>query len=80
MLEEKRWQLVEALCEYSTKLNIKSDSTNRIITINHAIALKEQNKTDEMLELLEQKDWSSCAIKFHVALHVKPRRSPMKKG
>ncbi len=69
-LQEKRWELVEKSCTYASKLNIQSDMDQRIITMNHAIALKEQNKIEQMEGLLSKKDWSSCALKFHVALHT----------
>lgn len=70
LLVEKRWNLVIQIAEFASKLDFKSDSDSRIVTINHAIALKEQNKTDEMETLLSQKDWSSCSINFHVALYA----------
>lgn len=69
LLIEKRWNLVEKLASYASCLKFKSDLDARIIIINHAIALKEQQKIGEMESILSQKDWSSCAIKFHVAIH-----------
>jgi hypothetical protein len=68
LLIEKRWNLVERLAEYASGLQFISEADARIIIINHAIALKEQNKLAEMESLLSKKDWSSQAIKFHVAI------------
>jgi hypothetical protein len=70
LLIEKRWSMVDRLCNYVSKLDLQSDVIEKIITINYAIALKEQEKIDRMEQLLKQKDWSSCAIKFHVALYA----------
>jgi hypothetical protein len=67
LLVEKRWEVVNKLADYASTLNFLSDSNARIVRINQAIALKEQNKQAEMEALLDKQDWSSCAIKFHVA-------------
>ena len=68
LLVEKRWDLVDKIATYATNLHFVSDSYFRIVIVNQAIALKEQNKIAEMESLLRKKDWSSCALKFHVAL------------
>jgi hypothetical protein len=69
LLIEKRWNLIDKLADYAASLHFVSDSDARITIINQAIALKEQNKIGEMESLLSKKDWSSCALKFHVALY-----------
>lgn len=67
LLQEKRWSVANDLANYATTLNFKSDIDSRIIKINQAIALKEQGNISEMESLLDKQDWSSCAVKFHVA-------------
>jgi hypothetical protein len=36
--------------------------------INHAIALKELDRKDDMESVLTSMDWSACALQFEVAL------------
>jgi hypothetical protein len=67
LLLEKRWGVVRELANYASTLSFASDIDARIIKINQAIALKEENKISELEALLNKQDWSSCALKFHVA-------------
>lgn len=70
LLVEKRWEVVNKVAHYASSLNFGSDASTRIIKINQAIALKEQNKLTEMNALLDRQDWSSCALRFHVARYA----------
>lgn len=74
-------QVYEILCDERHQLTIDlsaalchsehiSDSTCRILIINKAIALKIRGDVAAMSASLNSYDWSSCALKFEVALNV----------
>ena len=69
-LLEKRYATTIRLAEYGASIELTTDHDSRIVTINHAIALKEQGEVEEMERVLSEHDWSSCATKFRLALHV----------
>ena len=69
-LREKRYTITIRLAEYGASLDFTTDHGSRLVTINHAIALKEQGELEEMDRVLSERDWSSSATKFRLALHV----------
>jgi hypothetical protein len=69
-LLEKRHALTIRLAQYGSSIDFATDHDSRIVTINRAIALKELGEIEEMERVLSERDWSSCATKFRLALHV----------
>lgn len=69
-LLEKRYAITIRLAEYGASLDFTTDRGSRLVTINHAIALKEQGDLEDMERVLSERDWSSSATEFRLALHV----------
>jgi hypothetical protein len=69
-LREERYNLVVYLSEFSSKIKIGSDYYCRKIAINHAIALNELGEYGKVEIILSKYDWSACAIRFLLALHI----------
>jgi hypothetical protein len=65
-----RYELTTKLSGFAAKLRLSQDRDSRIVTVNHAIALKEMGKTKEMEGLLLKYDWSSCSLEFQAALYA----------
>mgnify|MGYP000586331079 CR=1 FL=1 len=69
-LLDERYELVNLYSSFCSGLDFSDDQVSRLICINHAIALKELGKYEEMNLILDERDWSACAMRFHVALHA----------
>ena len=69
-LLEEDYKLIENLYNYIDSIDIKSDKEKRILVINYCIALKEENKIDEMNTIIEQYDWSATSTDFNMALAI----------
>ena len=69
-LEDQRYEVTCALATIAASLAMCDDNSSRIVTINHAIALKRLDRLDQMNELLTSHDWSAVAMRFQVALHA----------
>jgi len=67
-LIEKRYDIVNEIAGYAKDVNFEIDRSRRVVTINHAIALKQLHEAEKMEEVLSKHDWSSCSIEFEVAL------------
>lgn len=69
-LVEKNHNLVIMLSDFAINIPIESEQNRRMVIINHSIALKELGLSEEMHNLLNQYDWSSCSLVFHLALYL----------
>ena len=69
-LIEKNHIFTENLAEYAYAINLKNDKYLRIMVINHCIALREQEKFEEMERVLSRYDWSAVSLRFKLALNA----------
>jgi hypothetical protein len=69
-LIERNYVFTENLAEYAYAIDIKTDKYLRIIVINHCIALREQEKFEEMERVLSRYDWSAVSLRFKLALNA----------
>ena len=69
-LLEGRYLVTKRLAEFARSLSFASDSDTKIVVINHAIALKELEQTDDVENILSSQDWSACSLRFRIALHL----------
>jgi hypothetical protein len=69
-LQSERYLLVIDLTQFAESLTLADDENRKIIIVNHAIALRDTNRRDELNALLAATDWTSCNLRFRVALHV----------
>lgn len=67
-LQEREYDFVKLLQDFSLKLEYTSDRNRRVAIVNHAIALRELNRQEELNELLGTLDWSSCSLEFRAAI------------
>lgn len=67
-LKEENYSFVEKLSKYINTIDLKNDKDRRLLIINHCIALKEQNKIEELNEILEKDDWTCVSDDFNLAL------------
>jgi hypothetical protein len=67
-LQERQYNIINSLQDFSLKLEFSSDRDKRIVFVNHAIALREQKQHDKMKKLIDTLDWSSTSLEFRVAL------------
>lgn len=69
-LLEERYDLAIIVAAYAEKIKMLSDQSKKIVTINHAIALKAMGKNDDMEIILKRIDWSASSMNFQVALRA----------
>ena len=67
-LLDERFQLTTKLAQRLQHIRFNEEKQARMATINHAIALKELGRTDEMESVLASMDWSACAAEYKLAL------------
>lgn len=67
-LVEGRESLVIALCLLARTLGVSSDAAVKVLTVNHAIALKRLDRTTDMESVLETQDWSASSARYRIAL------------
>lgn len=68
-LVDENYEITILLADYAKSIKMTSDSNQKIIVINQAIALRDSGKSDEMNTLLDEYDWSSASLKFQLALY-----------
>jgi hypothetical protein len=67
-LSQEQWKRAETAGEFfSNQTNLSSDLRKRMAIINYAIALKYQEKLDEMKKILMGNDWSATIPEFRLA-------------
>jgi len=67
-LRENEYEFIRKLKDFSTSLEYASDRSKRVIVVNHAIALRELEEAEEMEEIINTLDWTSCSLEFRAAL------------
>jgi hypothetical protein len=67
-LLDKDYSCIKNLQNFSTGLKYETDRTKRVLVVNHAIALRELNEIEEMEDIINTLDWSSCSLEFRTAL------------
>lgn len=68
-LNEKRFGLTVRMCERLKGMKCAVERSAGMVRVNHAIALKGLNRSDEMEEILRG-DWSTFGRDFELALHA----------
>lgn len=68
-LQDRRNQLVESLAEFAYTLEM-SEAGQRVACINHAIALRDSSRPDEVPIVLARHDWSATSLRFKLAIHA----------
>lgn len=69
-LLSKRYDLVMELAKFAESLNLLDEENRKIVVVNHAIALRDTGRKDELDALLSETDWTACSLRFRVALHM----------
>ena len=67
-LLDDRFDLTCRMADRFKGIRFANDDLARRATINHAIALKELERPEEMEAVLSRKDWSACGLGFKIAL------------
>ncbi len=69
-LIDEKYDITVLIADYARNTKLATDSNLKIIIINHAIALRETGKIDELNNLIDGYDWSSVSLRFKLALHA----------
>jgi hypothetical protein len=76
-LREHEYAYVGLFTELATLMKFYStDIVLRILTINHAIALRENGQSGRVSEVIDRLDWSAASPKFVLAVHVLRDQKP----
>ncbi|WP_420126901.1 hypothetical protein [Longimicrobium sp.] len=67
-LLEEQYRVVEQLAIYAAGVPFASDAEKRIVCVNHAIALRDSGRNNEIEAILGRYDWSACSLDFQLAL------------
>jgi hypothetical protein len=68
LLKDGRPDLAEQIANITEQFDAGSDQGRRSVIVNHAIAMRDTGRDDEMLRLLESIDWSAAALSFRVVV------------
>ena len=66
----KRHELVMELTKFAESVKLADDENRKIVVVNHAIALRDTGRNEEVNTLLAATDWTACSLRFRVALDV----------
>ncbi len=69
-LREERFELVNRMAERLKGARYASEPSKRRAIVNHAIALKELGREDEMEAVLCCMDWSATSLEYRLALYA----------
>jgi hypothetical protein len=67
-LMEQNYTFTESLADYIYSIDIKNDKNLRMMAVNHCIALREQERLEEVEKVLSKYDWSAVSLEFELAL------------
>jgi hypothetical protein len=69
-LLEGKYELTTKLADFAKELKFSGERYKRLMAVNHAIALKELDRLQEMQSVIGALDWSACSIEFKISFHV----------
>lgn len=68
-LMQEKYEFVKRLASFASVIKI-SKPVLRLITINHAIALRELGEKDKIRRLVKECDWAPMTLEVEIALHT----------